>query len=336
MKRKRHLSLVFLCSLVLVCILIVAPTAWVVERGSSRTFHHRCTLEEAECETDRVLYAANPPQVGADVVELQERLTELGLFSGKIDGSYGLSTQESVKQMQHRLGMKTTAIVGQDFWSALSGDDSRAALSQPSTKPLPKQPISLTIDIDRLALTVFSEGRPYHTFPVAIGKRETPSPIGEFRIKNKGIHWGGGFGTRWLGLNVPWGVYGIHGTNKPWSVGRSASHGCFRMLNQHVETLYKWVPNGTPVDIVCRYRTYMPRKHTRLGASGQDVVFLQLALRKAGYDAGRADGRFGERGSLAVKAIHDKFGIPSDGCANIDTQYLIGLIKPNAPKGGSR
>ena len=48
------------------------------------------------------------------------------------------------------------------------------------------------------------------------------------------MNWGGGFGTRWLGLNVPWGIYGIHGTNQPWSIGTQASAGCIRMFNRHV------------------------------------------------------------------------------------------------------
>ena len=32
--------------------------------------------------------------------------------------------------------------------------------------------------------------------------------------------WGEGFGGAWMGLNVPWGTYGIHGTKSPWFVGK--------------------------------------------------------------------------------------------------------------------
>ena len=35
----------------------------------------------------------------------------------------------------------------------------------------------------------------------------------------------------WLGLNVPWGKFGIHGTLDPHSVGWASSHGCIRMNN---------------------------------------------------------------------------------------------------------
>ncbi len=54
-------------------------------------------------------------------------------------------------------------------------------------------------------------------------------------------------GYRWLGL---YGNYGIHGTNAPWSIGRSVSHGCIRMYEEDVEELFESVPMGTPVEII--------------------------------------------------------------------------------------
>ncbi|MDP4823706.1 MAG: L,D-transpeptidase [Aestuariivirgaceae bacterium] len=43
------------------------------------------------------------------------------------------------------------------------------------------------------------------------------------------------------------GTYGIHGTNRPTSIGTAASYGCFRMRNEDVLDLYARVPEGTPV-----------------------------------------------------------------------------------------
>jgi L,D-transpeptidase catalytic domain len=43
--------------------------------------------------------------------------------------------------------------------------------------------------------------------------------------------------------------YGIHGTDEPESIGKSASHGCVRLRNEDIETLYQMVPIGTPVYI---------------------------------------------------------------------------------------
>jgi hypothetical protein len=56
----------------------------------------------------------------------------------------------------------------------------------------------------------------------------------------------GVLGTRRLELGDG---YGIHGTNEPSSIGRSASHGCVRLRNEDVEKLYDMVSVGTPVYI---------------------------------------------------------------------------------------
>ena len=43
--------------------------------------------------------------------------------------------------------------------------------------------------------------------------------------------------------------YALHGTNNPASIGQAVSHGCIRLRNEDIETLYNSVPVGTPVYI---------------------------------------------------------------------------------------
>ncbi len=43
------------------------------------------------------------------------------------------------------------------------------------------------------------------------------------------------------------GTYGIHGTNRPATIGTSASYGCFRMYNSDILALFKQVKIGTVV-----------------------------------------------------------------------------------------
>ena len=45
-------------------------------------------------------------------------------------------------------------------------------------------------------------------------------------------------------------LFRIHGTTQPWSIGRSVSNGCIRMLNEHVKDLYGRVPLGTRVVVL--------------------------------------------------------------------------------------
>ena len=54
-------------------------------------------------------------------------------------------------------------------------------------------------------------------------------------------------GVMWIGLNRP-GI-GIHGTNSPQTIGRSASHGCMRTANWDVVRLSKLITKGMTVII---------------------------------------------------------------------------------------
>ncbi|WP_428976945.1 L,D-transpeptidase [Faunimonas pinastri] len=45
-------------------------------------------------------------------------------------------------------------------------------------------------------------------------------------------------------------LYRIHGTLEPWTIGKSVSSGCIRMINQDVMDLYERVPENTEVVVV--------------------------------------------------------------------------------------
>ena len=42
----------------------------------------------------------------------------------------------------------------------------------------------------------------------------------------------------------------IHGTTQPWTIGKAASNGCFRMVNEHIMDLFERVPVGTQVVVI--------------------------------------------------------------------------------------
>ena len=121
-----------------------------------------------------------------------------------------------------------------------------------------KRQIIISIADRRLAL--LEDGKLIKSYPIAVGTQSTPSPDGEFTIinhavdpvyrhKGKEVQPGKGnpLGNRWMGLSLK--GYGIHGTNVPSSVGKAASHGCFRMARLDVEDLYSRVKVGDTVII---------------------------------------------------------------------------------------
>ena len=96
------------------------------------------------------------------------------------------------------------------------------------------------------------------------------------------------------------------------------------MFNRHVEQLYRIVTEGTLVRMVGRASDPVTRR-LEPERSGQDVVTLQLALREKGYDAGLADGRYGEQTASAVKKLQESYGLFPDGLGWPDVYLLLGV-----------
>jgi len=110
-------------------------------------------------------------------------------------------------------------------------------------------------------LALLEDDRVIKIYDVAVGAPVSPSPSGEFQIVQRlerptyykpGVVIGPGvenpLGTRWIGLSVK--GLGIHGTNRPDSVGKNASHGCIRLRNRDVEDLFARVKVGDRVSFI--------------------------------------------------------------------------------------
>lgn len=167
------------------------------------------------------------------------------------------------------------------------------------------------VDAEDKMLFLLQDGKCVKKYPIASGKPGWPSPIGSWKIVEKG-DWGEGFGGRWMGLNVPWGKYGIHGTTQQETIGRAASHGCIRMYNKDVKELYNIVPAGTPVIIVngCFGAFGTGFKTIKPGDRGADVLAVQLRLKDLGYFKGWPSGIYGEDLKHAVHRFQKDRGLP--------------------------
>ena len=118
----------------------------------------------------------------------------------------------------------------------------------------------LLISVPDHELAVIENGQVKKIYSVATGKDSTPSPTGSFRVVVRVVdptyyHEGkviapgprNPLGDRWMGLDRK--GYGIHGTNAPQSIGKSASHGCIRMAKRDLEELFTMVKVGDAVEI---------------------------------------------------------------------------------------
>ena len=76
---------------------------------------------------------------------------------------------------------------------------------------------------------------------IVVGGNIIIPPFGTNQRRYEGV-----LGTHRLNLGDG---YALHGTNRPETIGSSVSHGCIRLRNEDIETLYRMVPVGTPVYI---------------------------------------------------------------------------------------
>ena len=208
-------------------------------------------------------------------------------------------------------------ILGYGYWDQL---DLAAIPNQRSEVPLGR--ISIVVKIPAKILELYEDGILYKKYPIAVGRSETPTPIGDWRVTWKAYRSGDIMGTRFLALDVPWGGYGIHGTNRPWSIGHSISHGCIRLRNADIEELFEWVPVGTSVQI--QDEVFPIERVLKLETIGPDVVQLQRKLRSLGYLEGRADGFFNKDTEEAVKRFQHGRGLKANGIAD---QVTLDLLK---------
>jgi lipoprotein-anchoring transpeptidase ErfK/SrfK len=128
------------------------------------------------------------------------------------------------------------------------------------------------VDTKARTLAVTDNGKILAAFPITPGSKQLPAPIGTWQIvkiatlpffrwdKAMLLHGkrSGDFhtippgprnevGLVWIGLNKK-GI-GIHGTNSPDSIGRSASHGCIRLSNWDAVEVLNAVTQGVTVVI---------------------------------------------------------------------------------------
>jgi lipoprotein-anchoring transpeptidase ErfK/SrfK len=128
------------------------------------------------------------------------------------------------------------------------------------------------VDTRTKVLSINEDGKVIAAFPITPGSKQLPAPIGTWQIvKIATLPWfrwdktmllhgkrSGDFhtippgprnevGLVWIGLNKK-GI-GIHGTNNPDSIGRSASHGCIRLANWDAVRVLEDVTQGVTVEI---------------------------------------------------------------------------------------
>jgi hypothetical protein len=117
----------------------------------------------------------------------------------------------------------------------------------------------LVVDLRRQRLTLRRGGRPVLSVPVGVGRPGSPTPSGQFYVRNRLARFRSAFyGPLAFGTSArsaqltDWpggGFIGIHGTNRPDLIPGRISHGCIRLRNSDIVRLGRLMPVGTPITI---------------------------------------------------------------------------------------
>ncbi|WP_306535496.1 L,D-transpeptidase family protein [Geobacter sp.] len=235
----------------------------------------------------------------------------------------------------HDLGFNEIAAAnpGLDPFAPPAG--SPVAIPGAHVVPAAVTPGQLVVNLSELRLYfVPSGGTPLiASFPVGTGSEGKETPLGIYRVTEKRANpaWhvplsirrekprlpavvppgpDNPLGSHALRLTVD-GLM-IHGTNRPWGVGRAVSHGCIRLYPEDIPILFRLVSLGTPVAIV--------REPVKVGSQDGRLLIEVHRDDGAGIDyAAEATRLILARGALdrvsvtrLLRALAEKRGVPVD------------------------
>lgn len=251
--------------------------------------------------------------------------------------THKIKGDESLIEVARRFGIGYNSIVdanpGVDPFVPGSG----TSITIPTSWILPDMASydGIIINLSEMRLYLFSKHSApiVRTYPIGIGSEGNETPVGVFKITEKVVK------PSWYvpesirkekpelprvvppGPDNPLGSHAlrlsansvlIHGTNRPFAVGRRASHGCIRMYPEDIPKLFLAVPNRSKVTII--------RQPVKVGVSNSRVFIeihkdetlqtnyfdeaVQLLRKKNLYDSIDKE--------KMLTALREKKGIPVD------------------------
>ena len=230
---------------------------------------------------------------GTDVSDLQARLTELGYYTGAIDGRYASGTQTAVQEFQERNGLTADGIAGRQTQDLLYSG------SAPPTY------VTVSASGDAAAYLLLKQG----TSGVEVRKLQG-------RLAELGYYAGGVDGI--YGETTASAVKAFQRANGLSGDGQAGVQTQSKLYSSSAR--YASSPVATANPDATRTLT--------LGMTGNDVYALQERLIELRYLTGVADGVFGAETQAALIAFQKNNGLTADGNAGSSTlKKLAGSCK---------
>jgi lipoprotein-anchoring transpeptidase ErfK/SrfK len=119
--------------------------------------------------------------------------------------------------------------------------------------------VAVSVDLSEHTVRVYRSGALRYRVRGATGAASSPTPPGDYVVTDRVAFGGGALGSFAFGISgiqprLPAGWSGgdqlaIHGTDEPWSIGRSVSAGCIRISEWALDRFRPLLQLGTPVII---------------------------------------------------------------------------------------
>ena len=230
---------------------------------------------------------------GTDVSDLQARLTELGYYTGAIDGRYASGTQTAVQEFQERNGLTADGIAGRQTQDLLYSGSAQ-----------PKY-VTVSASGDAEEYLLLKQG----TSGVEVRKLQG-------RLAELGYYAGGVDGI--YGETTASAVKAFQRANGLSGDGQAGVQTQSKLYSSSAR--YASSPVATANPDATRTLT--------LGMTGNDVYALQERLIELRYLSGVADGVFGAETQAALIAFQKNNGLTADGNAGSSTlKKLAGSCK---------
>jgi len=180
-------------------------------------------------------------------------LAFLGLNRGSVIESAVLGSQSlsKVKQVEElKLGMEVLKEKGEYLRQFINSGDSAAFSTDRTFKPRYKTGSYIDVDISEQVLRYVVDSKVVKKFKCSTGSKEEPTPLGEFRIKNRSSLYrniNGDILPYWQGFYGQRGGVVIYGDFK--ELGQRKSRGCVRLAPAAAKFIFNQSRVGTKVFI---------------------------------------------------------------------------------------
>ncbi|MBQ6121832.1 MAG: SH3 domain-containing protein [Clostridia bacterium] len=94
---------------------------------------------------------------GKEVLNLQTRLRDLGIYAGKLDGKYGGGTVNAVREAQRMMGLMETGVASPEFQASLMDDETAPTARNVAVKEGMSGPVVRSIQQDLKKLKLYDE-----------------------------------------------------------------------------------------------------------------------------------------------------------------------------------